>query len=463
LLAVILASFNIIPIIDKNYDIPTGTFTNPNSLGMFLVIPSIFIFNCLLKRNIFSFRILHFYILIILLLVTFGLILATQCRTAIVALLTAMLIILYPYFTHTRKIKKYLKVVTIVIFILSVSFLGFFLLKSKESSAKGRLLVWKVSSEVIKDNYFKGVGYGNFSVAFNDYQTKFFEKKGLDHKYGQLAGNPITAYNAFIQSWVEGGFIGFLLLCSIFLSAIAYIVKSISKGEVGAILRLFMIISIIIMCSVNFFFAEMSLMLTFVCILSAIPEKRFFLCSINKALMSTLLILLLILSFSITILVCRQAYGRFNLNQAISSRKESVDISNDYLSIAQKYIKNNEQVLYFKGLNYSKKNDLNSAAKYVSEAYQKTKRGDIAYVLGTIYLRLNEFSKAEFFLSKAMYQIPSKFAPRYALMNLYIRQKEYGKAKSMATNILNMNVKVESENVDLIKKQAEIFLQKDYK
>ncbi len=41
----------------------------------------------------------------------------------------------------------------------------------KLDSAQGRLLIWKNTVALIKDNFWTGVGYGNFPKAYTAYQV----------------------------------------------------------------------------------------------------------------------------------------------------------------------------------------------------------------------------------------------------------------------------------------------------
>ena len=41
----------------------------------------------------------------------------------------------------------------------------------KKNSADGRLLIWNISKEIIKDHPLYGVGYGRFATFYNDTQA----------------------------------------------------------------------------------------------------------------------------------------------------------------------------------------------------------------------------------------------------------------------------------------------------
>ena len=62
--------------------------------------------------------------------------------------------------------------------------------------------------------------------------------------------------------------------------------------------------------------------------------------------------------------------------------------------------------------------------------------------------------RAEFLLKMAKYMEPSRYYPRYLLMDLYNRIGKEEKEKEEAIGILGMDTKVESEAVDQIREMA---------
>lgn len=90
---------------------------------------------------------------------------------------------------------------------------------NKESeSTTVRILIWKASVSIIKENFLFGVGTGDA----NDELVKEYEKKGmtgaLEHK--------LNAHNQFLQTFIELGVIGFVLLLLIFILPFYQAMKS---------------------------------------------------------------------------------------------------------------------------------------------------------------------------------------------------------------------------------------------
>lgn len=106
----------------------------------------------------------------------------------------------------------------ILLFIL-ITIGGTYLLKPK--SADGRLLVWKVSWEMIQDKPLTGFGKGGFAANYLYYQADYM-KSSASSAEKALAGSTHLAFNGLLCIIVERGLIGLLVyltfIVGIFLS-----------------------------------------------------------------------------------------------------------------------------------------------------------------------------------------------------------------------------------------------------
>ena len=110
----------------------------------------------------------------------------------------------------------------------------FVLYHQKKDSANGRLLIWRVSSEMIKDRPVLGHGYGAFKAKYMDYQAGYF-KNNPGSDYALLADNVKHPFNEFIKVAVEFGIAGLLVVLFFILFALLKIVKS-GKENRGLVL-----------------------------------------------------------------------------------------------------------------------------------------------------------------------------------------------------------------------------------
>ena len=79
----------------------------------------------------------------------------------------------------------------------------------KKDSADGRLLMWKVSTQIIREQQGLGVGVGHFPEAFAEAQASYLKHASSQEKW--VAGCPEYAFNEYLQIAVELGIFPLLL------------------------------------------------------------------------------------------------------------------------------------------------------------------------------------------------------------------------------------------------------------
>lgn len=84
----------------------------------------------------------------------------------------------------------------------------------KKDSADGRMLIWTVTANIIKDYPLLGVGQDMFKAHYMNYQADYF-RNHPNSKYEQVADDNQYAFNELLNTWAENGLIGFLLFIGI--------------------------------------------------------------------------------------------------------------------------------------------------------------------------------------------------------------------------------------------------------
>ncbi|MBD3588845.1 O-antigen ligase [Bacteroides sp. GM023] len=193
----------------------TGTFTNPGPLGGFLAIAMTIIFGFYLEYQEHSWTKLLLLFIIVLLL---AIIILTDSRASWLAALfgTGYLIFLKKK-EHGNSLSNISKV-GIIIFVLLFSAFAYYY---KKNSANGRLLIWRVSSEMLADAPLMGKGIGNFKKEYMHYQARYF-KSHPHSSYATLADNTTYPYNEFLLIGVEQGMVGLIFILCIIVSALKY-------------------------------------------------------------------------------------------------------------------------------------------------------------------------------------------------------------------------------------------------
>ena len=82
---------------------------------------------------------------------------------------------------------------------------------------QARLIMWNTSLKVISENFFLGTGTG-------DYNDELIKKNHLFKNYG-VAKSELNSHNQFLNTFVQIGLIGFLVLSLIFYSFFRAVIK----------------------------------------------------------------------------------------------------------------------------------------------------------------------------------------------------------------------------------------------
>ena len=192
----------------------TGSFENPAGFAAILsLLFPIGIYWCIRSKR-WEQRIVFFSAGLIF----FSMIL-TGSRTGLLAAVISLVLILcleYQVFAKIRIGWYFYVTMTVAVLFLTIGV--FFLYQWKQDSVNGRLLVWKVSAEMIKDKPVFGFGHKGFQANYMDYQSRYFERNPQS-KLGQLADNVKHPFNEFIKITVDYGIVGLLsiLLLLIFI------------------------------------------------------------------------------------------------------------------------------------------------------------------------------------------------------------------------------------------------------
>lgn len=181
----------------------TGSFGNPGQLGGLLAVSMVCMVCLVMQRRkgrvyLFSLFLLQAYALWL-----------SDSRAGWIAAFCGGLFLLWnrplgawPKFRTSLPVK-------IILCILGAVFL-WGLYCYKPDSANGRMLVWRVSADMIADKPLLGHGIGGFNRNYMHYQAAYFEKHP-DSAYQQYADNVQYAYNEFLHIWVDQGAIGLIL------------------------------------------------------------------------------------------------------------------------------------------------------------------------------------------------------------------------------------------------------------
>lgn len=187
----------------------TGPFHNPAVLAIMLSLLLGVVYNSVISFYGY-FKRCHILLVFTIIILFFGtsLLILTYSRASYLALLVSILYNFYRQFVANKQIKtQILYLIGILLFIL-ITIGGTYHLKPK--SADGRLLVWKVSWEMIRDKPLTGFGKGGFAANYLYYQADYM-KSSASSAEKALAGSTHLAFNELLCIVVERGLIGLLV------------------------------------------------------------------------------------------------------------------------------------------------------------------------------------------------------------------------------------------------------------
>lgn len=469
----------------------TGSYFNPGpyagfltsvfpiALGLYLfrekVISSLVLFDASKKRGLIlntTTKLLFEYVPLLGIISIVLIIPATQSRASWLAVLISSLLLFEPRYHIIKMLFKQLnKVKKIILIAGSILIMGaalFGVYYFKKGSSDGRLFIWKVTTEIIKDNPFFGVGFDRFKAHYMNYQAHYFSEHG-ETQEALVADNTYYAFNEFIQFITEQGVFGFIILTLI----LYYIIKTSARKE-NQELSVILKISLLSIGVFAFFSYPMEILPIKLIMLvslaglalldqSKIKLSHFKISSPIEIALKTSVIgsILLITVF------CFNYVNRLDASFKNWKFAQSSYQYGDYESAIEEYedaypeLKNNGEFLmnYGKALSVYKQN--RKAVEILEQAKTHLNTTIIETALGDTYKNIKQYKEAETAYKHAANMIPSRFYPFYLIAKLYDESGQKEKAVVMAKNILEKEIKIPSTAIKEIQQEMKNIITKN--
>lgn len=471
--------YNISPGLVSNQFKVIGTLGNPDYFAGYLVSVApcaLGIFLLSKNKKIFT----EFFIIIALIsfLGCIFILPSTLSRSAWLVCSAGIAFILWQKYHFTEKVKivfntkiKMVSVVVMSLIISLVTIAGLYQIKPK--SAFGRLLLWKVSLNMIEENPIVGVGFNKFDVAYNNYQADYFAKGNGSNTEKLLADNVRHAHNEYLQIGAETGLIGLLIFLGIIFSAFKFSVKNSRSNALilvtdKAIINISAkagLIALLVFALFSFPLHILPTLINFTFLLSIISktnnpffEKKFTLLpSVIKP--AAIIIIASLLIFTFNYLQLYKAYHKWN-DAFIAAKIGYFESAKKEYERLFPVLKNNGEFLFFYGASLSATSKYKEAIKYLEQAKQKFSDPNLYITLGQSYSKLNNFTKSETYLKHASFIVPNKIFPKYLLTKLYYNNFMNDKARETANEILLSQTKIKSTAADEIKTEMKELIEK---
>lgn len=420
----------------------TGTFFNLGAYAAFISFSAcaslVLIFHFKEKRGILIPQ-LNIILAIIVLPITYN-------RAAWI---TSVVVALFLYMPFIKKHFRYGILIATGILVLA----GTYYLK--KDSANGRILAWKVTTEMIRQQPAIGIGYDQFAAQYMNYQADYLATKGSPNEK-QLADNIYYAFNDLFQLTAELGIIGGSGILLLLFACFAIKKQSKFRYAGQAIILAYIITG-------SFYYPHFILPLkiigvTGLAILSRLDTSVTYHLNIGRYQKAATTAFIFIISVAGIIFTGRQktAYQYWGKAQ-FAYEHQRYNESLQYFNQALPYLQKNGELLSEAGKACFLADSLDKAAAYLKQSKAFLNNTVIETTLGDISVRQHQFTAAENYYQQALNMVPNRFYTEYLLFKLYIASNNNEKACNRANLILHKDIKVPSTAVQQIQDSARTY------
>ncbi len=335
--------------------------------------------------------------------------------------------------------------------LIAASMLLVYFFTFKKDSIDGRLLIWKVSSTMIQDNIWLGVGFNRFAAEYNNYQSEYFTKLLDNYNEAVLADNSFYSFNLILKIVSEYGVIGLI----VFLFYGYFIWKSIKRNKLANAI----FISTICFAMFSYPFEQIEVcFILFVFLGLARREAHLFdktLIVKNKFTVKSIIITI------VFILMISEINSLKNIKlweKFYNYKYYSPGLSLHLISGISKKLEGYPEFTYSYGSLLNENNLHHEAIYYLEMTKNRLPTSELYTLLGISYSNIGENRLAVKSHYKAINMVPSLFVPKYYLFKFYEENNDNLNALKLAKTIVDQKVKVKNEIIFEIKKECSIFI-----
>ena len=351
-----------------------------------------------------------------------------------------------------------------IIFISIVTITGLYFLN--KDSGNGRVLIWKTTMNMINDKPLTGNGFDQFKTNYMDYQANYF-KHNLQSNESYLSDDVSFAFNEPIQFVSENGLIGAIL----FLVTMIFLFKSNDWGNPISIIAIAGLFSILLFSLFSYpsqiLPIKLNAIFYSVLIVNTQKTKTFnsTILKFNRYWSGFFKIIITSTIFIYTFFICQyvqRLYKGFEVWQiALTLYQTDFIDSIDHYNMAYPLFNTDGEFLLNYGMVLSMANKPVQAIKILNKASIYKDNTFVQNTLGDSYKAVNEFKDAEISYYKAWYMCPNRFYPKYLLAKVYIQSHQNAKASSIAKELLQQKIKVNSPAIEEMLTEMKALLGKD--
>lgn len=362
----------------------------------------------------------------------------SDSRTAILASICGVAVILLIEVKSLHRLVCNRRYGTFGIAFLAIAFAALYFYK--KDSADGRVLIWAVCLEMIKDKPWSGWGFDGYIAQYMNYQADYL-KAHPDSPFILLAGETQNPFNEFLHAALVCGVPCALLLVGVLTWTIWYICKRVKEHR-SILLAIVFVLVIWCLFSYPFSIPFAWLVILFV-VLSIVDAAVPHIPSCRLCVVSVLTVGSLGM-YSLGIAGARDIRRLFLQERAMYCSDDEVmkeyesmykDYSDDYM-----FIYNYGALLHLRG-DYEKSIEVfKTGAKYLSDY-------NMMLLMGDDYQKQKLYDLAIDCYRRAGEMIPSRYLPLYYQMKLYLEKGDTVKAHGIAGMIIDKENKIKKSKI----------------
>jgi O-antigen ligase len=420
----------------------TGSFGNPGQLGGYLAVClavslCLFMVNFKEKRRITSALLFAGSVL-----QGFGLYLSDS-RAGWVGLFAGLVCGVFFLFPSILK-KHRISTIASAVALFSV---GIILLYSyRPKSADARLLIWRVSCDMIAGSPLLGHGAGAFNDKYMLYQAAFFEQHP-ESRFAVVADNAGYPFNELLNTAISLGIIGVALL--LFLLWTAFFNKRVFQKNANDTIFQAGLSAWLAFALFSYPAGVFPLLLLAVTCLAGIESsvKRSF--RLPRRLYGIIILLLTVVLLQV---------GRHTAElKRLSGAFRSMNLHGNMDEVESSYnrMKSNPTFNSY----YMAWMENQPVERYTDRVKDASPSCEGFCMTGNYYLKTGDMEQAAQAFHTASKMVPTRMRPKYALWKLHVEKGDTAAAKEMAQTILNCPLKIESVYTLKVKKEVRTMLE----
>lgn len=322
---------------------------------------------------------------------------------------------------------------------------GFLLFTLKPDSARGRLLMWKMSCRAIAEKPLTGHGAGSFAAAYGDAQEAYFAAGDFEPWEERVAGSPEYAFNEYLQAAVEGGILGALCLTGVVIGCLYAGTRKGRYGICGAILSLMV-----------FSFSSYPLQLpAFVVALGGLLAA----CVSSNGNRSWLVVALLagcIGGIRLKPDVQREQACREWMNARVLYNAGAYRAAEKGYERLHPLLKERASFLFEYGHGLHKQQKPEASNRILKEALQHSSDPMILNIIGKNHQAMGDYRTAEAWFIRSTHRLPGRIYPYYLLAKLYAEPgfHQPDKLEEMKRMVLTKEPKVHSTAIRQMREEV---------